>query len=386
MNKMKITLLIIIFSSLLSQGLQAQENDSTRLVVANIVTLHSRILDEDRKIYIYTPALSSFNKFPDQALPVMYLTDGDALAAIVSAQVNYLSTGYSILPPMIVVGINNYSYDRTRDLTPSHSSLGYDGKIDTSAKPVFKTSGGADKFLQFIKEEVMPYIEGRYKTAPFRILAGHSLGGLFSFHCLVDHPDLFNAYLSISPSLWWDNELELQQAAKKMDGMVLKNHFFFSSDANESGKFHKDLLSLDSLLKQKKIPGLKCKYIFYPDESHGSEPVKALYDGLRFLYPQWSPLPTDTTAIQVKIHYQQLTTDYGYPILPPEELVNRMGYRILMGGADRTKDAIDLFELNVTNYPASSKAYTALGKAFEKAGDKAKASASYQKAQEISQR
>src|SRR5258708_23082898 len=110
----------------------AQQVDSSKLVIGDIVTIHSHILGEDRKIHIYTPALSIFEKFTGQPLPVLYLTDGDALSGIGSDEVNYLSSSNFILPPMIIVGITNYDHNRMKDLTPSRPKGGFGGITDTA--------------------------------------------------------------------------------------------------------------------------------------------------------------------------------------------------------------------------------------------------------------
>jgi len=373
------TIVMPILGCLLSIHTNAQASDSTKITIANIVTIHSKILNQDRKLYIYTPALSTMEKFAGKTLPVLYLMDGDVLTSLVAPQVNYLSTGYSQLPPMIIVGMNNYSYDRMADLTPSHATTRFDGKPDTAKNSPLKTTGGGTKFLQFVKEEVIPYVEGHYKTEPFRIFAGHSLGGLMSYYCLANDPNLFNAYIAVSPSLWWDKEFELKQADKKLSAITFKNKFFFFSDGNEGGNFHKDVVALDSILKRKNIAGLKYKYIYYPDETHGSEPIKALYDGLRFIYPQWYHTPKDTTATLVKKHYDQLSADYGYSIVPWEDAINRLGKR-MMANPKKIEAAIDIYRLNTVYYPSSYKAYDFIGDAYLKKGDKAKAIASFQKA------
>jgi predicted alpha/beta superfamily hydrolase len=105
------------------------------------------------------------------------------------------------MPPIIVVGI--ISKDRRKDLTPTKSTIDYEGKVDT----VYSTSGGNEHFFQFMKTELIPYIEKNYKVEPYKIFAGHSLGGITTINCMLTHSDMFNAYIAISPSLWWDNSI-----------------------------------------------------------------------------------------------------------------------------------------------------------------------------------
>jgi predicted alpha/beta superfamily hydrolase len=92
--------------------------------------------------------------------------------------------------------------DRTRDLTPTHADI----KNPDGTVTAFPTSGGADRFLDFIQTELIPEIEKRYRTAPYRIFAGRSLGGLLAIHALFTRPDLFNAYIAVSPSSPWRNQ------------------------------------------------------------------------------------------------------------------------------------------------------------------------------------
>jgi predicted alpha/beta superfamily hydrolase len=190
---------------------------------------------------------------------------------------------------MIVVGIVNTK--RTRDLTPTESIIDYFGHPDTTKNSWMKPSGGNDRFLQFLREELMPYIEANYKTEPFRIFAGHSFGGLASINCMLTCPEMFNAYIAISPSFWWDNEYLLKLAERKLSKNAVLNKILFYSDANEgvadSSSFHADLLKFDRLLGQKAITGLEYKYKYYPTETHMTSPMVAYYDAIRFIYKDW---------------------------------------------------------------------------------------------------
>jgi uncharacterized protein len=129
-------------------------------------------------------------------------------------QLSYAS-GNTVLPEMIVVGILNT--DRTRDLTPTHSTSSAFGQTPE----MLKNSGGADNFLAFIEKELMPYIDTTYPVAPYKMLVGHSFGGLFAMHTLLNKPQLFNSYIAIDPSLWWDD----QALAKKAITALQQNAF-----------------------------------------------------------------------------------------------------------------------------------------------------------------
>src|SRR4030095_8283131 len=168
---------------------QAPAGTVTKLVVK------SAVLGEDRTILVRTPPGYDTNKQP---YAVMYMTDGDAHIGHTGSTIEFLARN-GRMPELIVVGITNT--DRTRDLTPTHVKT-----TNPNGALQFPTSGGGDKFLKFIETELIPEIEKRYRVSPYRVLAGHSLGGLFAIHAMVSRPELFNSYIAVSPALQWDNQ------------------------------------------------------------------------------------------------------------------------------------------------------------------------------------
>ena len=153
------------------------------------LTVKSEVLGEDRRILVRTP---QGYEAGNQRYPVLYLLDGDAHIAHTSSTVEFLARN-GRMSELIVVAIPNT--DRTRDLSPTHITT-----TGATGAPQFPTSGGGDKFLKFIETELMPHIEKNYRVHPYRILAGHSLGGLFVVHAMISRPDLFNAYIAVSPA------------------------------------------------------------------------------------------------------------------------------------------------------------------------------------------
>jgi predicted alpha/beta superfamily hydrolase len=154
------------------------------------LNIHSDILKEDRVIWIRTPPGYQQSK---GVYPVLYQTDALGNVNETGSTIDFLVDN-NRMPELIVVGIANT--DRVRDLTPTHADVkNRDGTVDT-----YPTSGGADRFLNLIQNELIPEIEKRYRTAPYRIFAGHSLGGLLAIHALITRPELFNAYIAVSPS------------------------------------------------------------------------------------------------------------------------------------------------------------------------------------------
>jgi len=249
--------------------------------IANDVHLiHSRVLKQGRQIYIHIPQLDSADI--NKAMPVLYLLDGENHFHILSAYIEYLRH-WQVIPPLIVVGI--VSVDRVKDLTPTNSLLDFDGKVDSIH---LKTSGGNKQFLKFIQQELMPYMEANYKTSPFKIFAGHSLGGLTAINCMLTHPDMFDAYIAISPSLWFGNKYVLRLAEQKLPNLSMRNKKIFYSVGNEGGNFRNDLLKFDKLFKHDRLKTFEHEYKYYSSEDHMTEPIPAYYDALRFVYKNWT--------------------------------------------------------------------------------------------------
>jgi len=210
LNRFRI--LCFLLTLLFSFKANAQKAEPIKSDQGEIVTMHSDILNEDRKILIYTPK-DSIN--PEKRYPVIYVLDADNHFAQMVEYSKYLSRqDVYVIPPLIVVGIANT--DRVRDLTPSKSNFDYSGKPDTTANAPYKNSGGNEHFFQFIQKELLPYIDSNYKTQHYRILAGHSFGGLTAINCLINYPDMFNAYIAVSPSFWWDQKFLLKLADQKL--------------------------------------------------------------------------------------------------------------------------------------------------------------------------
>lgn len=275
---------IMVLLLLVAFKAQSQSTESYKYTPSEVVTIHSTVLNEDRKIYVHCPKLDSSDI--NKRFPVLYLMDGENHFELLSQYVDYLSRpDVSAMPKIIVVGIPNT--ERVRDLTPTQSILNYEGKPDTTTR--YKSSGGNEIFLEFLKKELMPVIDSNYKTQQYKLFAGHSFGGMSSINCMLTHPDMFDAYIAVSPSFWWDNEYLLKLTEKKLKSGSTLNKKLFYCDGNEGGSnsfFHKGLLKFDSVIAGKKIVGLDYKYKYYPNEMHMTVPIVAYLDALRFIFKE----------------------------------------------------------------------------------------------------
>jgi predicted alpha/beta superfamily hydrolase len=305
--------------------------------------------------------------------------------------------GNAICPEMIVVGIPNT--DRTRDLTPTH--VGVDPMMDNDSNAT-RTSGGGEQFIAFIEKELIPYIDSAYPTLPYKTLIGHSFGGLTVMNILINHKDLFNAYVAIDPSMWWDKKNLLHKAANILPKENYHNKSLFLAIANtmsegmDTAKVRSDtalfsqhirsILSLNDLLQQTRNNGLSYNYKYYTNDNHGSVPLIATYDALHFIFSFYDFRFTNddiinfsmNTVAKFEKHYENVSKHFGFTYKPPEIMVNQLAYFVM--SQKKMLEAERLLSMNIKNYPTSFNVYDSMGD-FEAAnGNKAKAVENYTKA------
>jgi predicted alpha/beta superfamily hydrolase len=339
----------------------------------NRAAIKSEVLGEERVILIRTPP--GYER-DGQRYPVLYLTDGSAHLSHTASTIEFLSRN-GRMPEMIIVAITNT--DRTRDLTPTNASIWRpDG---TEAK--MPTSGGADKFLKFIETELIPKIEKDYRTQPYRIFAGHSFGGLFAIHAFLTRPEIFNAYIAVSPSMHWDNHLLSRKAEEFFKDRKELNRTLYFTLANEGGTMREGFDRFKGILGKNKPKGFEWDSMLMEDEDHGSVVMRSHYQGFRKVFDGWqaSAEVTEGGATAVESHYKQLSAKFGYAIPPPEALMNNLGYQLVGGG--KMDEAIAVFKSNVERYPHSANVYDSLAEAYEKTGKLDLARPNYEKAVQL---
>jgi predicted alpha/beta superfamily hydrolase len=367
------------------------------VVIGAIDSIYSTILNEKRAIWVHVPHRGINSIFgAKEKYPVIYLLDGDAHFYSVVGMMHQLSqiNGNTICPEMIVVGILNN--DRTRDLTPSHMTP--TAEFDSN---FVGTSGGGKDFMAFIEKELIPYVDSLYPTAPYRMLIGHSLGGLMVIYSLFNNSELFNSYLAIDPSLWWDNQMLLKQADEKLANKNLDRKKLYlvaantmspkmdtlqvKEDTTQSTEHIRSILYFAEILKRASNCDLLWNWKYYNEEDHGSVPLIATYDALHFFFDFYK-LPSYEILLDSLVQTDSLLVDYfinvsknmRYQVLPPEPLVNSLGYIFLRD--NKFSKSFPLFEMNIKNYPESFNVYDSMGDYYDAAGDKQKAIEYYEKA------
>lgn len=368
----------VLVASLALAALASPAPAAEPITIGETLKLTSKILGEERTILVSTPR--GYEQGTAR-YPVLYMTDGDAHLVHTRGTVDFLSRN-GRMPDVIVVGVANTN--RTRDLTPTKAF-----RRRADGTPVLvEGSGGASRFLDFFEKELIPFVEAKYRTAPFRVLAGHSLGGLFVLTALVERPGLFGASIAASPSLAWDDDVILGRLSRFLESrQELKQTLFVTMADEEEGETPPTRFDrLRKTLKSAKFAGFSWGAQELPDEDHGSVVLRTHDLGLRKVFDGWR-LPLDRKAggfagslDDLKRHYARLSDRLGYEIPPPEFVVNQVGYQHLL--RKDVDGALTLFRWNAGRYPDSANVHDSLGEALEAAGKAAEAAASYGRAVE----
>jgi predicted alpha/beta superfamily hydrolase len=382
--------MLLYSNGLLAQTTQTQNN---QIVIGSKDIIYSKILNEQREIWVYVPSSASDTIYSKQRYPVVYLLDGDSHFASVVGMIQQLSSA-NVCPEMIVVGIPNT--DRTRDLTPTHMDSWHflNFVLDSN---YCKTSGGGEKFISFIEKELMPHIDSLCPTAPYRMLIGHSLGGLTVMNTLIHHTALFKAYVAIDPAMSWDNQKLLKETNKALSSSTYSGISLFlgiantmnvgmdtvqvKKDATKSTEHIRSVFELRNYLSANKQNQLKYEYRYYNNDEHNSVPLNVEYDALRFIFNYYHLSLFYTDYRNIENLYENVSKQFGYKVKPPEGMVNSMAYTYLY--FKHFEEAFYLFKLNVVNYPESSNVYDSLGDYYVAKNDKANAIESFKKALSI---
>ncbi len=340
---------------------KAQQTQQVASVYHDVHQIASKYVNEDRTIWVRVPLDYSRT---EEKYPVIYMLDGHAPQTSMMAGIIEQQAWAGMMPEAILVSIQNTN--RSRDLTPVDDGKG--GSV-----------GGGDRFLDFVEKEVMPLVDGKYRTQPYRIFAGHSLGGLMSVYAMVTRPWMFNSYIAASPVLHFKDDFVIGKAKSAFKERKDWDKTLFVSIGNEPD-YSNGFKDFRKLIENEKPKGLEFEFREFPEETHGSVVLRAYYWGLRKVFEGWQPDRIGSVA-DLERHYERLTKRFGYSILPPEAAMNRIGYQLLNAG--RTLEAIDAFKKNAANYANSANVYDSLGEAYEKNGQRSKAAENYRRAVDL---
>lgn len=251
--------LLVLSVTLTAHRLLAADPPSVQpLSIGETFLIHSKLLGEDRRINVYLPP--AYATPPDTRLPVLYMPDGGIAEDFLHvAGLVQVLTGNGTMRPFLLVGIENT--ERRRDLTGPTANAN-DRKIAPRV-------GGSAKFREFLRDELFPEIERRYRTTKERAIVGESLAGLFIVETLLLEPELFDTYLAFDPSLWWNDQKLVAQAAARLQAGKFAGRTLLLATSDEPGILAPACRFL-AVLHETKVDGFRWRYEAMPEEQHST--------------------------------------------------------------------------------------------------------------------
>jgi predicted alpha/beta superfamily hydrolase len=241
--------------------------------------LTSEALGEQRPYFVGLP--ESYSHDSDRRYPVIYVLDGLSQGVPVAKAAAQMSRD-KLMPQLIVVAIPNVSAaGRERGYTPPSMRQNHE-RSDSPA-------GRGDAFLAFLRTELIPTIERNFRTAPERMLAGNSRGGLFVIYSLMAEPSLFHARFAHSTPLWREDE----HLVKRFDAFLnaapdLRGDLFLSVGGNETENMKRGFNSAADVLKKRAPRALRWWAETTPNAVHADNAHLAIPVGFRRVYEGWA--------------------------------------------------------------------------------------------------
>jgi predicted alpha/beta superfamily hydrolase len=345
--------LLLSGSFVLAQSQAPSPQDGDDIVIGKYRVLRSDILNEDRLLFVHLPRDHEETRL---SYPVLYILWVDTYEYFAEAAIITEKLGSSgEIPPLIIVGVANTN--RYRDLLPVKTKYRGEG-------------GGADNFLRFFEEELIPYIDKNYRTKPFRILAGPQAGAIFSLYALITKPTLFNAVISENPFMNPESAEFLYPRAESFfkRTQALKNFLYIKCEKDERPKDLEYAQNLARFLESNAPQDFRSE-LEMTEPSGDFTPSLPFKEALRALFAGHK-LPEDfqTNSVgDIIVYYKKLSEDLGFEVDPPSLMLTFEGDKLTE--QRKTKEALELFEYELSLYPKSLNALMRLGEIYRQRGD-----------------
>jgi predicted alpha/beta superfamily hydrolase len=231
---------------------------SLPLVIGETFTIDSKVLGETRRLNVYLPA--GYAAAPDTRFPVLYMPDGGIAEDFLHvAGLIQVSAGNGTMRPFILVGIENTQ--RRRDLTgPTENE---------DDKKIAPRVGESEAFRLFLRRELMAEVRARYRTTKETAIVGESLAGLFVVETFLLEPDLFDTYIAVDPSLWWNKQRLVADAADRLQARKGLDKVLYLASSGDDERIGATQRFADTLAKHAPR-GLRWHYEKMPDEKHST--------------------------------------------------------------------------------------------------------------------
>lgn len=326
--------------------------------------LHSEILDEDRTILVGLPY-----GYADSQLsyPLLIVLDGGTATSLAHAvSTMEMLDSKSLAPQMIVAGLDTGVGVRDYFPQPIESRPG---------------SGHAEGFLRFIDEELVPYLEREYRTAPCVVLFGGSNAGMFTVYAMLSEQGSFSGYVAASPSLGWFADYFSESIGDFVPSGDTRLYLNWGSDDIESIVLSATPGLAEDLASAFSDSG---SYRYEAIQDGGHVPYVSLYRGLQWVFQGWR-MPDSAIVAEglsgLQEHYAGLSNQYGFVVRVPAGKYMTLGQHLLRGGD--FEGAREVFSAYLEAWPGSSRAAFFLGEAHRLLGDNQEAIDCYTRAQEL---
>lgn len=315
--------------------------------------IHSDILQDDFILQLQLP--DTYHHSDTFNYPILVVLDGTTQFEHIAANVSFLST-FAIVPEMIVVGVS--ANDRLRYFTPT--------EVDK-----FKDrSGDAPRFKQFLEQELLSLLADKYRTADYQLISGHSLSGLFSSYIAMSQETVFDAAISISPSLWWDDNWLVLQSPQRLAAKRTKPVRWFLSMAREPDEMANAFaLQIKQLQAQKLADKADAKlywsYQTFNDETHDSTPLTGNVAAIKSLFSNWNAIPEIAVMPlgDLKAFYQKKSIEFGYVFSLSAHQYNVYGLKATY--EQQTAWGVEILEEGVATFPHSEILWDSLATAYD---------------------
>jgi hypothetical protein len=330
------------------------------IVIGERFQLHSEAIGEIRSYFVHRPADYDIS---NDRYPLLIVLDGGDDFQHASTTADLLADA-QLIPAMLVVGIPNTN--RNRDMIP------------------FVPQSGSESFLKFLTTELLPKLDHDFRTLPYRILVGHSNGGLFEMYSLMKAPGVFRSYIVASPALGTLAPQLLKSASSFLEEQKDVAASVYLTTANET-----DLLSgtweLASYLQNhaSRDSHLSFKFRRYPEETHGTIPLRSVYDGLEFIFDGWPvqdpyALYEQGGLAAIEKHYATLSLRFGFPVAVRGDVLLEPAFTLYR--QKRVAEAEKVILRTLELYPNNANALLTAGRLYFDSGDKTKATEYLRKA------
>lgn len=235
----------------------AQDPAAERIAIGDTFTIESSVLGETRRINVYRPP--AWDEAEGAARPVLYMPDGGIAEDFLHvAGLLQVSTGNGTMRPFLLVGIENT--ERRRDMTGP--------TLNAEDRKIAPRVGGSAAFRRFIRDELMPRIDARYRTTGERAIVGESLAGLFVVETLLAEPEMFDTYVAFDPSLWWNDGKIVDLAKSRLDTPGLNGRRLYLASSADGDRGDAIRRFVDVLEQQKSA--LRWTHTPMPGETHAT--------------------------------------------------------------------------------------------------------------------